>query len=880
MVDTLRVGDLSVSQETVEMWQHYIELLWTLLDSVIEEEEEIPVIQLANDLLAEARSLRDRAEPFRLPEGALSVKPGDDLLIRYFSERLRLQNLAEDLHRIARVSERRQQSTEPPRGSMEALASRMAHNTPARPPSPPARGRIVLTSHPTESTRRTVLQHIRKLADVVPHPPAGASARALWSDHIRETLRTLWRTPSQRLARPTVHDEVELGLFYLRNTLFDVLPEVIEQLDKVLEPLHQPVLDWGIDSWIGGDRDGHPFVHAAVTQRTLERHQQVAVELYLQALDSLEMTLTAHGRYIHQPEQLERWLLAEGRAFPDVANDLAVRYPQEPLRQVVGLIRARLQQTLTHRMAGYAHKDAFYQDIRQLARHWDPNPKRWPPELHKLLRQIQIFGFHLAALDIRQHSRVHQQALGEMLGDDYLELSEPERQKRIAEALASPPAFIPGGEITEDLKATLTLAARYQRMWGPEGIPHYLVSMAHSASDLLGVLLLMKSIDPHLSMDIIPVVETLEDLQNAPRVMAEVFANPTWQEHVKSRGNYQEVMLGYSDSTKDAGTLAASWAIYKAQMELSAFARSQNVRLGFFHGRGGALGRGGGPTSFAIIGQPADSVRETLRITQQGEVLSQKFLLRETTWRSLELMIASHARAVLFPFPNPDPDTIVLMDQLAGWAHHTYRELVNDPLFWDYFLEVTPIREMAALNWGSRPSWREQFRWEDLRAIPWVFSWTQNRILLPGWFGSGTALTNALTSPEHAERLKRLYREWPFMTTTLHNLELALIKADLHVAAAYQQLVPPSVRDRFWPIIEQEYHRLHEALLTITGHRQLLADQPRLVEVIRWRNPFVDPLNYLQIQLLAQYRTDPDPNLLRLLAQTMEGIALGLRNTG
>lgn len=868
---------------TNSQWHQYVEFLWTELDQVVREEENIDVPTIAQELLEHTRELRKQSEShvfLTKDVHHLSWEIEDPyLLIRYFSEKLRLQNLAEDLHRVIRVSALREKD-EPPQGSLEALAVKLATTPIKRMPANAARGRIVLTSHPTESTRRTVLQHLRKLAFILSQSRNGKTSELLWQDHVRETIRALWRTPSQRSARPSVNDEVELGLYYVRNTLFSVLPDVMEQLDKAMENIKSPIVNWGIDSWIGGDRDGHPFVNAGITQNTLQRHQDVAIDLYLNAVNELEVTLTSQNRYIHHPDLMERWLASESRIFPDVAQDYLNRYPLEPLRRVVGLVRARLLQTRHRQPNGYAHKTAFLQDIRQLALHWDPNPERWPVELKKLIRQIQIFGFHLASLDIRQHSRIHQQALSEMFGSDYLALSESDRMERIVKAFDDPPAFIPASEVTEDLKATLMLAARYQRIWGPEGLPHYLVSMAHKATDLVGVLLLMKSVDPQLSMDIIPVVETLEDLNNAPETLTQVFSQAPWREHVRRRNNYQEIMLGYSDSTKDGGTLAASWTIFQAQLNLSVWAKEHGVRVGFFHGRGGSLGRGGGPTSFAIIGQPKDSVTNTLRVTQQGEVLSQKFLLPDTAFRSLELMISAHVNAILYPSADPDPETRDLMNYLAAKSHTCYRALIDSPDFWEYFLSVTPIREMAALNWGSRPSWREQFRWEDLRAIPWVFSWTQNRILLPGWFGAGTAFDNALKDPDKQTHIRNLYQTWPFLKTTIHNLELALVKADLHVANAYQQLAAPHLRDKFWPIIQEEYSKLRHGLLSITGHSELLADQKRLTEVVAWRNPFVDPLNYLQIDLLAKYRDNPQPQLLPSLAQTMEGIALGLRNTG
>ncbi|SMC02457.1 Phosphoenolpyruvate carboxylase, type 1 [Sulfobacillus thermosulfidooxidans DSM 9293] len=861
-------------------WQSTVQMLWEILHQVVHEEESTPVVQKAQESYVFADRLRIEQVPYHL-RGNIDAQSDSHALelldhtIRLLTEQIRLQNLTEDLHRINLVEKGRRSPIRPLRGSIRELADVVNREQASRYPER-VEGRLVLTSHPTESTRRTILQHLRKIADLLEQPEFDASDPK-WHHHLKELLRVLWRTPNQRVARPTVMDEVELGLYYIRQSLFQALPAVYDDLDAALG--HHTPVSWAIDSWIGGDRDGHPFVDVAVTQKTLQRHQEVAIQLYLQSLDELERTLTAEPRYIHHLDLLERWLTAQGRLFLDRAEDLRQHYPQEPLRQMIGLIAEKLKVTLTHRLGGYVSTESFLQDVRQLAAHWDPDPLRWPRELRILLRQIEIFGLHLAALDIRQHSRVHTQAMADILGAQYWDWTDDERIEAIHNAWVNHPPFVPQSPVTQDLKDVLDLMAHYQRVSGQDGIRNYLVSMAHRASDLLAVLFLIHITDPQVSVNIIPVVETLDDLQHARAMMDKVNHDTLWQEHIARRNGYQEVMLGYSDSTKDAGSLTASWAIFRAQLDLTEWAQEQQLRMGFFHGRGGALGRGGGPTSYAITGQPSASVKSFLRITQQGEVLSQKFLLPKIAYRSLELMMVSHARAVMFPSPDPDEDTRRDMDALAEIAFQHYRQLINHPDFWEYFLAVTPIREMSALNWGSRPSWREQFRWEDLRAIPWVFSWTQNRMLLPGWYGAGHALDTFLKNGK-THLLQEWYQTWPFWTTSMHNLELALVKSDMHVAIAYHDLVPRELTAQFWPLIQDDYNRLHDALLTITGHSQLLDDQPRLQEVIQWRNPHVDPLNYLQIELLARYREKNDDILLPLIAKTMEGIALGMRNTG
>jgi phosphoenolpyruvate carboxylase len=430
------------------------------------------------------------------------------------------------------------------------------------------------------------------------------------------------------------------------------------------------------------------------------------------------------------------------------------------------------------------------------------------------------------------------------------------------------------------LKATLEVVAAYRRRFGGSGVGRYLVSMAHDAEDLVAPALLMAAVDPELTLPVVPVFETLRDLERAPAILEEALREPAWQRELDRHGRRQEVMLGFSDSTKDAGMLAANWGIYRAEATLAAWGRSRAIEVGFFHGRGGALGRGGGPSSRAILGRPPETGGLPLAITQQGEVLSQKFLLPAVARRSLEMMMTARAEASLYPGPPPDPAAECFVQAIASRSYAVYRQLVDAPGFWEYFLAVTPIREMTALNWGSRPAWRETFSWEDLRAIPWVFSWTQNRIMIPAWYGAGTALAEGLAQPGGTDRLRRLYQGWPFWHMVIHNLVLALVKADLTVASAYQDLASQDLSRVFWPRVREEYDRLKTSVLAITEQPALLGDEPALQAAIRWRNPRVDPLNCLQVDWLRRYRQTGDPSWLPVLAETMAGIALGLNNTG
>lgn len=864
-------------QMTDELWVGPVKTLWTLLDEIVAEETHELLASQADQLVVQAQTARssDPAQPLRVAENIVPF------MARMMTERLRLQNLAEDLARVEIIHRRRSGEGRPLRGSIDGLAQRLFTDTPTAHRPGPLVGRIVLTVHPTESTRRTVLQHVRKLSQLMAQlsgvsttPEAGLRQR------VREELRALWRTPAQRTNRPRVLDEVELGLYYLSESLFEAVPAVSWSINQVLRSSNLPPLEWAVDSWIGGDRDGHPFVSAEVTAYTLRRHRETILRLYQKSLDELERTVSSQGRYLTDHALLNGWLQEARERFPAEAEELQRRYSEEPLRQMVGLMRVRIESTLAGQPKGYPHALAFAQDIDYVGRLWDPNPDRRPWELSILKAQVDAFGFHLATLDLRQHSRVHEQAIAELDSKDYLALDEEDRLARLEEILRHPPGWIPGHDTTRDLRNTLVEVFRQRRRYGHQVVSRYLVSMAHHASDLVEVLALLRSVDPEQSLDIVPVFETLDDLRRAPKILQRALQMSLWKEHLRSRHGFQEVMLGYSDSTKDAGVMAASWAIYQAQGALLAWAQSNGIQLGFFHGRGGALGRGGGPTSYAIMAQPPGSAWQPLRITQQGEVLSQKFLLPGLAWRSLELMMTAQASHALFPVPDVDADTREMMDVMADAGHRMYRRLVDAPRFWEYFLAVTPIREMAALNWGSRPAWREEFRWDDLRAIPWVFAWTQNRMLVPAWFGAGQALEEVMNLPGGLEKIRQLRHTWPFLATLLHNLELALIKADMRVAQGYQGLAHNDLVQEFWPVILRDYEQCRSALLTITGQPELLAERPRLRHAVTWRNPLVDTLNAMQVDLLRRYRKSADAALLPDLAQTMEGIALGLRNSG
>ncbi len=838
-----------VVSHTADPWREAAEFLTTLLEGVVAEEEQPRTVTDVRQAVDWGKALRDGGKLDFPVIADDAVGP----LVRLLVERMRLQNLAEDLGRARLVESRRRENLNPPRGSFDELRQRIREKAPEKRPREMI-GAMVLTVHPTESTRRTVLQHVRRLSELLAQETDfHGHARKTYEAAVRESLRALWRTPPQRSSRPRVRDEVELGLFYAAGPLFQTLPEVQEALNDVLESGTPSRIKWRVDSWIGGDRDGHPFVDVEMTRYALERHRQAALSLYQSPLARLEHVLSAATRFLRQPERLQRWLEDVGGVFPRDYAELKIRYPDEPLRQMAGLIQKKLSATERGENGGYATVHTFLQDVRQMGLFWDPDPHHWPRELTRLLRQVETFGFHLMSLDLRQHSRVQTEAIAEILDGTYPNGSEEDKLEALIDLIAKPRPWIPVTAATRDLRDTLELVQAFRRRHGSETVRRFLVSMAHAASDILAVMALLQAVDPDLDLEVVPVIETLDDLKRAEAVLNRLNDIPAWRKAVSRHGNRQELMLGYSDSTKDAGVFSASWAIYRAEERLSQWGRDHHIQVSFFHGRGGALGRGGGPTSLAILAQPPGSLEGPIRITQQGEVLSQKLLLPAVAHRSLELMLTAHATATLYPSSDPDDRVKKAMDEASERAVQHYRALVGAPGFWDYFLAVTPIREMSALNWGSRPSWREQFQFDDLRAIPWVFSWTQNRIGIPAWYGAGTGL-GVLLDRLGMDGMRSLAAEWPFLKTFLHNLELALVKTDLHAAEEYQTLAPAAIADPFWATIQDEWGRLETTLKALSQESRLMAHQPRILRVVEWRNPQVDALNHLQVRLLKAYR--------------------------
>ncbi len=774
----------------------------------------------------------------------------------------------------------------------------------------------VFTAHPTEAKRRAILLKLRDLSQLLHELdfhrllPSEERARV---EQIREIIAALWQSDETRDRRPTVMDEVREGLYFFEATLFDLVPRIYRELRAALDQYYPgisfqipPFLRYG--SWMGGDRDGNPFVTLEVTQETLREHQRRVLRLYAARVEALYNHLTmARTRVGFSPALLES-LEADLARVPQQELEVLERFSLEPYRQKLILMYRRLMAAVeearhpwsehVHDPRAYHRADEFLHDLELIRESLLQNrgERLAQGRLADLICQVQVFGFHLATLDLRQHSSRHGQALAEIfrryhLADDYLALPEEARIRLLAQEIGDPRPLTARLDFTEATNETVALfrlvREAHQRI-GPEAIQTYIISMTTSASHVLEVLLLAKDAELFGALDVVPLFETIQDLDGAHRVMAALFDIPIYREHLARRDRRQQIMIGYSDSNKDGGYLRANWMLYRAQKALAQTCDHHGVKLWLFHGRGGSIGRGGGPANRAILAQPPESVRGRIRLTEQGEVISSRYSNPRIAHRHLEQLVNA---VLLSSGRRPDlPEEerwASVLEEASRYAEAKYRALVDRPEFLAYFHQATPIDVVELLNIGSRPARRrttEDVR--DLRAIPWVFAWIQSRVYLPGWYGLGTGLTRWMDAgPDREGRLeilRQMYRRWPFFRTAIDLAQVSLGVADMHIAQVYARLAPPEIREPILADILDEYQRSVQAVLEITGQEVLMERERWLQRSIRLRNPYVDPLNYIQVALMERYRqaAEPDPRLIQALRLSVNGVAAGLQNTG
>jgi phosphoenolpyruvate carboxylase len=880
-------------------------------------------------------------------------------VIRAFSVYFQLANIAEQHHRIRRKRYYELHTPdEPQRGSLaETFRSLAAAGVDAD----HVQGvldrleiRLVMTAHPTEAARRTLLGKQRRLADLLAlRDEARAPRRRAEIERlIAGEVESIWQTDEVRRTQLSVLDEVDNGLYYFDATLFDAIPLLHEELERrAAESFPGVTLRDGaapvrFGSWIGGDRDGNPFVTPDVTWEAIRLQQRQALGKYLSAAGELRWKLSESSRYAPASAELAASLAADAAAMPAVAGDVARHHADEPYRQKLSFVCARLENALARNAAlarsaavvarrdrlvsvrphatggesappSYTTGDELWADLRLVR-----DSLRASGAVHaaasvdRLMRQVATFDLHLATLDLRQHSDRHTAALAEItralgIDPDYGAMDEASRVAWLTSELSSPRPLVGiDPRLSEETMETLNVlrvARRALAEMSPRAIRTYVVSMTRAASDLLAPLLLAKEAglfpvggvpveDATPPIGVAPLFETIEDLRSAPAIMAGLFETPVYRAWLEREGNLQEVMIGYSDSSKDGGILTSSWELYKAQERLWDVARAHGVSLRLFHGRGGTVGRGGGPSHEAILAQPPRTVAANIKITEQGEVISSKYGLPEIAQRSLELATgATMAASCLAPGPDAGgPETGKLgewkevMERISDNAFEVYRRVVHEtPGFLDYFHSATPVDELQHMRIGSRPSKRKSGsrRIEDLRAIPWVFGWTQSRHLLPGWLAVGTALEEFVRErpSAHTRILREMYSDWPFFRSTISNIEMTLAKSDFEIARQYSGLVPNKVAGkRIYRLLREEYERACRSVLLVTRERRLLERAPVLQRSIAVRNPYVDPMSYLQVELLGRKRghARDEGRLLDAVLLTINGIAAGMRNTG
>jgi len=901
-----------------------IRLLGRLLGDTLREQEGAARFELVEAIRLSALAFRrdgDVAARAALEE--LLDQLGHDTaisVVRAFSFFSQLANIAEDLHHNRRRRAHLMAGSPLQEGSFALALARLQGAGIDKEALQTFLSRAlispVLTAHPTEVQRKSILDRQLETAELLNRRDRVALTPEEERDNdesLRRTILTLWQTRITRSARLSVYDEIENGLAYYHYTFLRELPklyaEIEDRLDEQFGGLHvDPLLKIG--NWIGGDRDGNPNVTAEVTRHALQRQSELALDFFLSEVHTLGSELSQARRLTKVSSSLEE--------LASRSPDKSAHREDEPYRRALTGVYARLATTAR----GFGHDHAaraalgeatpyascaeFIADLDVIAESLKTHRGRRVARgrLRDLRRAAEVFGFHLCALDLRQHAGVHEQVVAELFERGanragYAGLAEDGRRLWLLTELALPrPLRSPHLDYSELTRSELSVfdtAAALQQRYGAEALPNYIISGTNGVSDLLEVALLAKEAgllqpgeQPRMTINIVPLFETIDDLRGCAHIMDELFSLPTYRALLASRGDTQEVMLGYSDSNKDGGFLTSNWELYKAEVELVKLAARHGIQLRLFHGRGGTVGRGGGPSYQAILAQPPGAVNGQIRITEQGEVIWAKYANPEIGRRNLEALIAATLEATLLSREVEEGLATYheTMDQLSAIAYRAYRNLVYDtPEFTEFFREATPITEIADLNIGSRPTARKASgRIQDLRAIPWVFSWSLARIMLPGWYGFGTAVETYLET--HGDvglaRLQEMHRRWPFLQALLSNMDMLLAKSDMGIASRYANLVRDTkVRERIFGAIHAEWQRSVRHLLAITGQKELLQTNPSLARSFRNRSPYIDPLNHLQVTLLRRRRGgDTDDIVKRAILLTINGIAAGLRNTG
>ena len=905
-----------------------INLLGRVLGQVLLEQEGKVIFDAEEKIRLLCKRLRfdyDSTLEERLKRRIEASSPQElQRIVRAFSVYFQLVNIAERYHRVRRRRQYESSPSNPPqRASVASAIARLKEEgvgtAALQRVLDGIRVGLVLTAHPTEVLRRSVRRkHVRigEMLENLEFPTLTWKERRWVEEELAEEITALWQTDELRVRRPEVNQEIERTLLFFENPLISATLEVYREFEDELSrqfPESTPslgrVLEFG--SWVGGDQDGNPFVEPGMINTALGLHREVILKRHLSSVLWLVDHLSVSARMVPVSGELRRSVEDDEELMPEVAGRHRTVDPNELYRRKLLLVAERLRRTLAepHSSTAYVGAADFVRDLSvirdSLLEH--DGARIANGGLRDLIRQAEVFGFHLAKLDVRQESsmivRTVSQLVAANAGEDLQNMEEAGRASLLRKLLAAPDPLpvVPAGLSEESRRALETFEGirRSNEDFSEPPVETFVLSMTHHASDVLSVQLLARragllEVDEggrctENYLKITPLFETVDDLERAPAVLRHLLEDPFYRSSLSQSGNLQEIMLGYSDSGKDAGYITSNWSLYKAQGQLSSVAREHGVKLRLFHGRGGSAGRGGGPSYQAIIAQPANTLNGSIRITEQGEVISFKYSVRDLARRNLDTVVAAVLEASVGDSPRePEPRWVEVLEDLSAKAREVYRDLVYEDLgFPIFFAEASPIGELDLLNMGSRPARRVQNpSVVSLRAIPWVFAWTQNRLLLPSWYGAGSAFCAYTNTVEGIKVLHEMYEGWPFFRTLVDFMQMTLAKSDLRIAETYTALVSdPRNRERLWTRISDEHASSAEAVLRITGNRELLDDSPVLQRSIRLRNPYVDPLSYIQVSLLRRLRALPEESpdretVLNTLLLTISGVSSGMLNTG
>lgn len=845
-------------------------------------------------------------------------------VLRAFTVYFQLVNLAEDKHKIRRKrayeSEKRPQP-----GSLENLIQELKE---AKIPFSEIKEllqqltiELVLTAHPTEAQRRSILEKLSAIDGLL----FDREYRSLTPDEketvdgkIYQQITLLWQTDELRHRKQAVQDEVDNGIFYMDKVLFQVLPQTLQKFYRVVEEAYQKKLDFKpflkFGSWIGGDRDGNPNVTHKVTWEAVRRQKDNVLRKYINALTHLIEECSQSLHLVGASQELMKSLNEDAKELPLYAAAMKEKSRNEPYRKKISFMQRKLINSLrlnalqAERQTApdetiegyYAGPQLFREDLELLVNSLrEHKGEFYIPTIQNILFALEIFGFYFVKLDIRENTEVIEDAVSEIItkagwsSSRFKELSEQEKVEFLTKLIQKSPhddfAKLSLSEKTREVIETFRTIREIRDQIDPNAIECYILSMTRGVADILAVLWLANETQ-NQNLMIVPLFETIDDLNRCGQIMAELYQNPVYHQHVLSIGKRQQIMLGYSDSNKDGGFLSSNWYLYQAQKELTATGNRFGIDQILFHGRGGTIGRGGGPSNQAILAQPRGTINGRIKVTEQGEVISQKYANPLTAERNLELMISAViAATALHSKPSPKREKWEsIMREMSDTAYRTYRSFVYESEgFLEYYTQSTPIDEISRLNIGSRPARRhELLDIEHLRAIPWAFSWMQSRQIVPGWFGFGSAFndfTKKNTKKSLAE-LRGMYREWPFFRTVVDFMQMSTQKADMHIAKHYAGLVKDGeIRGRFFDWVSKEFNDTIKAILLITQQKNMLDSYYALQHSIRLRNPYVDPLSYAQVILLKELRNPQIKEreaLERAVMLSINGVAHGLRNTG